>query len=170
MLRPEQMSKVSVAGSRRVLQDVIEAVHDLRLLHLSEFDGDIAGFEPGSPLAGSEAASDTLVTIRSLKSILEVEEADAGPRRIVMDEAVEEQLEDLRTTVNELDDRRSDLESERQTLAERIESARPFVELGIELDLLRDYDTLEVAVGEGDADDVTATIEAADDVATAEDG
>ncbi|MFB6112943.1 MAG: V-type ATP synthase subunit I [Halodesulfurarchaeum sp.] len=164
MLRPERMSKVSVVGARRVLTDVIEATHDLRVIDFSDYDGHIEGFDQGSTLGGSEDASETLVTIRSLLSVLEVEDADAEEKRIVTDEAVEDQLEDLRTTVNDLDDRRSDLESERQSLEEQIESVKPFVELGIDLDLLRDYESLEVAVGEADPDAVRSALDETDDV------
>jgi len=148
------MSKVSVAGSRQVLGDVIEAVHDLNLVHLSDYDGEIEGFETGSPLPGAEDASDKLVTVRSLESILDVTEADAGPTRILEPETFEEQLEDIRVTVNETDDERSAIEKERNAVEDAIENAQPFVDLGIDLDLLGGYDTLDVAVGEGDPDAV----------------
>ncbi|MFB6267834.1 MAG: V-type ATP synthase subunit I [Halodesulfurarchaeum sp.] len=162
MLRPERMSKVSVAGSRQVMGDVIEAIHDLQLVHFSDYDGDIEGFDTGSPLEGAEEASDKLVTVRSLKSILDVTEEDAGPTRIVTDEALERQLEDIRITVNERDDRRATVESELNAVADRIEAAEPFVELGIDLDLLQGYESLEVVVGEGDVDAVESALEDAE--------
>ncbi|MFB6153535.1 MAG: V-type ATP synthase subunit I [Halodesulfurarchaeum sp.] len=164
MLRPERMSKVSVAGSRQVMRDVIEAIHDRKLVHFSDYDGDIEGFDTGSPLEGAEEASDKLVTVRSLKSILDVTEEDAGPTRIVTDEGLERQLEDIRITVNERDDRRATVESDLNAVADRIEAAEPFVELGIDLDLLQGYDSLEVVVGEGDVDAVEAALEDAEAV------
>ncbi|WP_336036036.1 V-type ATP synthase subunit I [Halobacterium yunchengense] len=154
MLRPEQMSKVSVVGSQRVLGDVIETIHDLNLVHLSDYDGDIGGFDNGDPLEGADDASEKLVTVRSLETMLDVSEADAGPTRIVTEEALETELEEIRTEVNELDDRRSDLEDELRSLDERIDAVEPFADLGIDLDLLGGYDSLQVAVGEGDADGV----------------
>ena len=96
MLRPEQMSKVSVTGSKRVMDPVIETVHDLNLLHVTEYDNSWDGFDPGDPVAGAETASDKLVTVRSLESILDVDEEDAGPTRIVTDDALEEELADVR--------------------------------------------------------------------------
>ena len=38
VLRPERMSKVSVTGSKRVLDTVIETVHGLNLVHLDDYD------------------------------------------------------------------------------------------------------------------------------------
>jgi V/A-type H+-transporting ATPase subunit I len=164
MLRPEQMSKVSVAGSQRVLGDVIEAIHDLELVHLSDYDGNIEGFDNGDPIEGADEAAEKLVTVRSLKSILDVSEADAGPTRIVTDDALEEELEEIRVEANELDDRRGELEDELRDVEERIDEVEPFADLGVDLDLLRGYDTLQVAVGEGDEAGVRAALEASERV------
>jgi V/A-type H+-transporting ATPase subunit I len=158
MLRPEQMSKVSVTGSQRVQGDVIETIHDLNLVHLSDYDGDIEGFDNGDPLEGADDASEKLVTVRSLESMLDVSEEDAGPTRIVTEEALETELEEIRVEVNDLDDRRNELESELRDLDERIDAVEPFADLGIDLDLLSGYGSLQVAVGEADADEVRDTL------------
>ena len=109
MLRPERMSKVSVTGSKAVMEEVVETVHDLNLLHVTEYDGSWEGFEPGDPAAGAEESSERLVTVRALESILDLDEDDAGPTRIVTDDALDEELEEIRTRVNDLDDRRQEL-------------------------------------------------------------
>jgi len=149
MLRPEKMGRVSVTGSKSVLDDVVETAHDLNLLHLSDYDGGWEGFEPGSPQEGADRASDALVTVRSLQSILGVDETDAESRPVLPDD-LHAEIEEVRTQVNELDDRRDELDDELRTVEEELESIRPFVELGIDLDLLSGYGTLSVAVGEGD--------------------
>ena len=159
MLRPERMSRVSVTGSKGVMDDVIEAVYDLRMLHVTEYDGSWEGFEPGDPEDGADEASQKLVTVRSLKSILGVTEDDVGPsNQLVTDEALDDQLEAIRQDVNELDDRRDELRDELRTVEERIDTMEPFVALGIDLDLLRDYDSLSVRVGEADADSVESAL------------
>jgi V/A-type H+-transporting ATPase subunit I len=152
MLRPEQMSKVSVTGSKKVMDDVVETVHGLNLLHVTEYDGSWDGFTQGNPTEGAESASEKLVTIRSIESILDVDAEDAGPKRVVSDEALEADLEEVRTRVNELDDRRSEIESELREVEDRIDTIEPFVDLGIDLDLLSGYETIEVSVGQGKRD------------------
>ncbi|QSG04824.1 V-type ATP synthase subunit I [Halapricum desulfuricans] len=159
MLRPERMSRVSVTGSKRVMDDVIEAVHDLDLLHLSDYTNEIEGFEPGDPLEGADEYSEKLVTVRALKSTLGIEEDYEGPTHVVTDEDLEDELEDVRQEVNALDDRREELRSELRSVEDDIEQLEFFVRLGIDLDLLRGYDTLEVAVGEGNAGEVRAELE-----------
>jgi V/A-type H+-transporting ATPase subunit I len=168
MLRPERMSKVSVTGSRGVMDDVIEAVHDLSLVHLTEYDGGWDGFDPGISTEGAEDAADKLVTVRSLESMLDIEPDDAGPSRIVTDEALDEELEEVRTEANRLDDRREDLRNELRAVEEQLEAVEPFVDLGIDIDLLQGYDSLQVTVGEGDEDAVRRAVADADDLGTHE--
>jgi V/A-type H+-transporting ATPase subunit I len=149
MLRPEKMGRVSVTGSKAVLEDVVETAHDLNLLHLTEYDGSWEGFEPGNPTEGADRASDALVTVRSLGSILGVDESDAETRPVLPDD-LHAEIEEVREQVNELDDRQDELGDELRSVEERLDSVRPFVELGIDLDLLGGYENLSVAVGEGD--------------------
>ena len=168
MLRPERMSRVSVAGSRRVREEVIETVHDLHLLHLSGYDGSWEGFEPGDPIEGADDSAQQLVTIRSLQSILDVDREDAGPARIVDPEESERELEDVRTRVNDLDGRRDDLEDDRQEIDERLETMERLSSLRIDLDLLGGYETIDARVGEGDAEAVSRALEDSEDVASYE--
>jgi len=164
MLRPEQMSKISVTGSKRVMESAIETVHEQNLLHVSEYDGSWEGFEPGDPESEAESASETLVTVRSIESILGVEAEDAEGSRVVTDADIEEELTAVQSEANRLDDRRDDLRDELRSVEERVDGIEPFVELGIELHLLSGYDSLEVAVGEGEEDEIERELLDADGV------
>ena len=161
MLRPERMSRVSVTGAKRVLDDVIGAVHDLHLVHVTDYDGAWEGFEPGDPIVGADEAAEKLVTVRSLQSILDVDPDREGRENAV---DVDDRLESVREAVNELDDRRNELDEERRAVAERAAAMTPLETLGIDLDLLWGYDSLETRVGEGNEDAVTAALDDATDV------
>lgn len=158
MLRPERMSRVSVTGAKRVMDEAIGTIHETNLLHVTEYDGAWDGFEPGEPIQGADDFSDKLVTVRAIESILGVTEDDAGPTRIVTDDAIEENLEEIRQEVNEHDDRRSEIEDELRDVEERIDLARRYVDLGLDLDLLSGYESIDVLVGEGDPDTVEAVL------------
>jgi V/A-type H+-transporting ATPase subunit I len=158
------MSKVSVTGSKGVMDDVVEAVHDCNLLHVTEYDGSWEGFRPGDPIDGAEDASEKLVTVRSIESILDVDAEDAGPTRIVTDEALDTELETLRERVNELEDRRDEIRTELGRIEEELAAVEPFAALGIDLDLLSGYDTLSVIVGEGDPAAVRRAVVDADGI------
>jgi V/A-type H+-transporting ATPase subunit I len=154
MLRPKRMSKLSVAGSKRVMGSVIEVVHDANVLDVSEYDGSWDGFEPGNPEAEAERASEHLVTVRSIKSMLGVDAESVETNRSITDEEIERDLPEIQDRVNELDDERDDLRDELRGVEEQLDAARPFVDLGIDLNLLAGYDSLEVAVGQGDEESV----------------
>ncbi|WP_247002663.1 V-type ATP synthase subunit I [Halosolutus gelatinilyticus] len=162
MLRPERMSKVSVTGSKGVMPAVIETIHDLNLVHLSDYDGTWEGFDNGNPIEGAENASEKLVTVRALESTLDLSEDDTAPGTIGDD--WEERLEEIRTRVNELDDDRSAIREQLRQVRERIDRVAPFAELGIDLDLLSGYDSVEVLVGEGPLGAVEDALEASDDI------
>jgi V/A-type H+-transporting ATPase subunit I len=161
MLRPERMSRVSVTGANRVLDDVIETVHDLRLVDVTDYDGEWEGFDPGDPIAGADEAAERLVTVRSLQSMLDVDPDREGQLESV---DVEERLESVREEVNALDDRREEYREERRTVDERIGAMAPIETLGIDLDLLTGYESLETRVGEGDPEAVRDALDAADDI------
>ncbi len=167
MLRPERMSRVSVTGHKDVMAEVIEALHELNLVHLSDYDGRWEGFDPGDPTEGADEASDRLVTVRSIESILDIEAMDAEPARVVDDE-YEAELADVRERVNELDDTRSEVRDELRSLEEARTAAEPFLDLGIDLDLLSGYDHLTVRVGEGDETGTIEALEAGDGIETFE--
>ncbi len=164
MLRPEQMSKISVTGSKRVMESAIETVHEQHLLHVSEYDGSWEGFEPGDPDAEAESASEKLVRLRSIESILGIEQSDVEGSRVITGDAIEEELPEVQAEANRLDDRRDEVRDELRTVEEQIDSIEPFVELGIELHLLAGYESLQVAVGDGDEAEIERTLLDADGV------
>ncbi|WP_187432945.1 V-type ATP synthase subunit I [Natronococcus pandeyae] len=162
MLRPERMSKVSVTGSKAVMPTVIERIHELNLVHLSDYDGSWQGFDNGNPIEGAENASEKLVTVRALESALELSEEDTAPGTI--DDDWEQRLERIRTKINQLDDRRSEVREELRQVNDRIDRVAPFAELGIDLDLLSGYESVDVLVGEGPVADVEDALEASDEI------
>ena len=164
-LRPERMSKVSVTGAKRVIDDVIEAAYDHHSLHVTDYDGRYEGFEPGTSLSGAETVNDRLVTVRSLQSILDVDEDRVSAAGRLDDETLTAELERVRDRVNELTDRRDELRASLRDQQEAIDRVEPFADLGIALDLLDGYDSLEVVVGRARADAVETALAAADDVA-----
>ena len=164
MLRPEQMSKVSVTGAKSVMDEVIETMHDVHLVHITDYDGSWDGFEPGESLEGADETSGTLVTVRAIENILGITEDDIGSTASVDLTDAETRLETIRTQVNELDDERDALRSRQREIEEQLDQMAVFADLGIDLDLLWGYDSLAVRVGEGDSATLDAALSEAEDV------
>ncbi|PSP27740.1 V-type ATP synthase subunit I, partial [Halobacteriales archaeon QH_2_65_14] len=164
MLRPEQMSKVSVTGANSVMDDVIETMHDLHLVHITDYDGSWTGFEPGDSLEGADETSSQLVTVRAIESILDVSEDDAGSTASVDLSNADERLEEVRREVNDLDDRRDDLRDRQRDIEERLDQMELFADLGIDLELLWGYDSLSTLVGEGSPAEIEAALGESDGI------
>ena len=158
------MSRVSITGAKRVLDDVIETTHDRNLLHVTDYDGAWEGFEPGDPIAGADEAAERLVTVRSLESILDLDDDRDDTNEPVDTDDLADRLERVREAVNDCDDRRDDLRDEHRALDERADAMAPLETLGIDLDLLSGYDSLETSVGQGNEVAVRDALDAADDV------
>ncbi|QAU14384.1 V-type ATP synthase subunit I [Halorubrum sp. BOL3-1] len=142
------MSRVSVTGSKRVIDDVIEAAYAHHSLHVTDYDERYEGFEPGTSLDGAETVNERLVTVRSLESILDVDADDAEVARSLDDDELVAELGRVRGRVNDLNDERDDLRDAIRDRQEEIDRMEPFAELGIDLEYLRGYDSVEVVVGE----------------------
>ena len=153
-----------MTGSKRVIDDVIEAVHSLNLLDLSDYDGSWEGFEGGRSLESAAETNEQLVTVRALESTLGIEDSDAGQTRIVDHEELTAELPALRDRINDLDDQRSELETQIREIDEEIEAVAPFADLGLDLDLLSGYDSLAVLVGQGDRDAIAAELDDAETI------
>ena len=167
-LRPERMSKVSVTGSKRVIDDVIEAAYDHHSLHVTDYDERYEGFEPGHSLDGAETVNERLVTVRALESILDVEGDELDAASPIDDESLAAELTELRDRVNDLNDRRDELRSSIRDRQDEIDRMEPFAELGIDLDLLRGYDSLEVVVGQAKPEAISEALAGADGIAAFE--
>ncbi|OYR62442.1 V-type ATP synthase subunit I, partial [Halorubrum sp. E3] len=158
------MSRVSVTGSKRVIDDVIEAAYAHHSLHVTDYDDRYEGFSPGASLAGAETVNERLVTVRSLESILDVDEDDADVARSLDDDELVDELERVRERVNELNDERDELQAAIRDRQEEIDRLEPFAELGIDLEYLRGYDSVEVVVGEAKPAAVEAALGDADSI------
>ncbi|ESS11992.1 MAG: hypothetical protein A07HR60_00929 [uncultured archaeon A07HR60] len=168
MLRPERMSKVSVTGAKPVIDDVIESVHQQHVLHLSEYGGGWEGFSQGRSLEGAEEVSEKLITVRSLRRTLEVDASTDESPRVIDDDELDVELDRIRQRVNELDDERSDLQRQIRDLDEQIDEVTPFAEVGVDLDLLSGFDSVEVVVGRGSPEAVAAALDEAPAIETYE--
>ena len=73
MLRPKQMSRISATGSKEIMEEFINAIHELNAIHLVEYDGSWEGFQRGDPGVLAEEVSEKLVTARAIESILGIE-------------------------------------------------------------------------------------------------
>jgi V/A-type H+-transporting ATPase subunit I len=83
MFYPEAMSKILILGHQQDLKSVIERLHELKIVHIVEHSKN--ELDIGTPLKEGEAASELLVRIRSLKTLLKIAEE---PKKLPKDKLI----------------------------------------------------------------------------------
>ncbi|MFQ3275630.1 MAG: V/A-type H+-transporting ATPase subunit I [Candidatus Nanohaloarchaea archaeon] len=101
------MTKLSITGLKRDLRPVIEELHNLELLDIEDYSGEL---DTGETFEEGEEISQLLVDLRSLLSKLpKTEDSEASGLGF---EEVHEKIPELNETVNGIEDQIAELESE----------------------------------------------------------
>jgi len=140
-IKPTEMTKISVTGPKKYLNDVIDELHSLEVLDIEAYDGEL---ETGEPFEEAEDLSQLLVDIRSLESKLpevDVEEEDL-------------ELEEIENNVTEISDKIDRLTGKKERLERNISGLndeRKFFKritgTGLTYDDLQGSKNLEVFIG-----------------------
>ena len=154
MLRPKQMSRISATGSKEIMEEFVNAIHELNAIHLVEYDGSWEGFQRGDPGVLAEEVSEKLVTARAIESILGIEAENVESIYEFKEGEIGERLEDLREKVNGLEDRRGEIVERMRRIEELLVEAEVFAEIGIDFDLLKGYNSVDVFVGRGNIEKI----------------
>ena len=139
------MSRVLVVGPKDQMDGAIEALHRSQLVHIVDHRGDDGVFSIGKPLPRASAVSEDLVRLRSIASVLKVEEGGPGEAATVED--VHGRITALALQLREEDESRKKAAGLVADLDIRIEAMRVFAALPLPLDAYRGYESLAVLVG-----------------------
>jgi V/A-type H+-transporting ATPase subunit I len=141
-IKPAEMTKISVTGPKSKLETTINSIHDLGLLHIEDYDGELETGEPGEE---AEELSELLVDIRSVISKLpngEYTEEEASV------EEVQESFEEVRQDVDRL---KSKIEASKRKIRDLEEEKELYEALkgsGVKPADVKDTESLEVAVAD----------------------
>jgi len=147
MFRPEKMSKVTIAAPKACMEKVIGILYDFNALHIEDYtDKELPA---GSPLSDAEKASELLLDVSAIKSVLgrwmpsyavKAGDVSLGEAERVI-KGVREKASKLYGRMKALEDEEAELGREEKTLA--------FLkEAGISsFGQLSGYETLEMACG-----------------------
>lgn len=145
MLKPKEMSRVLVLGPRETLDEVVEALYREKSLHILDFIDQDEMFSIGKPLERASDVSEDLVKLRSISSILEVEEGET--EELEIDEEMRGKIVSLEINLSEADESRKRTQELLSTLNARIDQMKPFAAFPLTLSMYRDYESVTVFVG-----------------------
>ncbi len=156
MLAPKQMSRLLIAASRDQLSTVITDLYRHHVFHIEDFVDQGAegyeGFKIGTPLSGASESSTDLVKIRAIENVIAVNSDAVEPKattssRSELKGRIERDLPILEREVEALTNRRLKLDSQAKELEQKINDITPFVNVPVDLDLLRGYKGFSVYAG-----------------------
>jgi V/A-type H+-transporting ATPase subunit I len=149
MLRPVQMSRVVVAGSKDVMEPVIEKMHELNLLHVVNYSGNNNAFEMGKTIGRGKEFSEKLIKLRSVSRYLDIKSKAPDYRftesdiQSKLDNLLGSVADDVTTTFERI----AAIEAEVKVKGDQINALKPLSVLPIPLDLFYGYESLSVSVG-----------------------
>src|SRR6266568_3685254 len=163
MLRPVPMTRALIVGPRDELEGTIERLYELKLLHIVDHKEGEEGLEIGKPLLKASEASEILVKLRSLASVLQLEDAEPAAETGLTGD-LRQKILSLELNISEEDASKKKIQSLLADLDRKIVEMTPFAELPLALEDYREYERIEVFVGKvsrdiDDLDTVTSEFE-----------
>ena len=141
------MSRIVVAGTLDELSKTLEVASKLGTIHMLDYDGEVEDISLGSPDNIADDVSSLLVKMRGCAAETKPVK---GPRksldevRSLLTGEFPEKIDEVLSNINELDEIRNSLDKISQSLITITKIAK----LELDLELLRDYDSLSCWVGE----------------------
>ena len=149
MLRPVKMSRVVVAGSKDVIEPVIEKLHESRLLHIVNYNGSEAEFEVGKPIGKAKEYSEDVIKLRSFSRYLGIK--SKAPEKTYPDSQVLSEMDNLLNSigadVTATYERIAVIETEIKSKQDQTNAMKPLAALPLPLDAYYGYESLGVFVG-----------------------
>jgi V/A-type H+/Na+-transporting ATPase subunit I len=149
MLKPVPMSRVVVAGSKDVISPVIEKLHELRLLHIVNYNGNQPEFELGKPIGKAKEYSEDLIKLRSATRYLDIK--NKAPDKTYPESQVLSEMDNLLNNVGAevtaTFERITAIEAEVKSKQDQVKALTPLSVLPLPLDAYYGYDSLATFVG-----------------------
>ncbi|MDH7597682.1 MAG: V-type ATP synthase subunit I [Methanothrix sp.] len=149
MLRPVEMSRVVVAGSKNVMESVVEKLHELNLMHIVNYTGGADYFEQGKTMGKGKEFSENLIKLRSIERYLDIK--PKAPDVRFAESQIVSQMDDLlgrlANDVTSTYERITAIEAEVKSKQDQINALRPLAAIDLPIELYSGYETLAVFVG-----------------------
>ncbi len=150
MLKPEQMSKLTIIGPKSLSYNIVDRLHSMRIYHLMDH-ARTEDLDIGSPMGDSEEISELLVTLRSLISFLGIQHKNVS-QNLSQEEkpglaSVKKKMEGLNDRISLDSSRIKETEESINTLRERRDITDKISLLKISLDAFHDYESIDHLLG-----------------------
>lgn len=147
MVQPADMQHITITGSRTVLDDTVDTLHQLGVLHIDTYDEDHDQFTVGTPQETADTYAQLLHDLRHVTQMLPHSDATATDTEINGVQDVQDTIEEVQETVEHLRSKEERLAKEQEELQEQISLYRRIAATGVKPANIRDYDALTTHIG-----------------------
>jgi len=148
MLSAVEMSRLTMAGSRKDLDEALRLCADLGNVHITAYSGDTDGIEIGTPHPDADNVSVMLSKVRSANSVLKCSNKEGPVNSKSVKSAVVGEFPEKIDAISEIISLKSDAEAEVLRLQERVAILTTIAPLNIPLELMTEISSVDVYLGE----------------------
>jgi len=148
MLKPEDMSRMTISGHKKQLDSLSNLLDDHQLVHLVDYKNEDDGFKIGTSLSYGSTTSEILVKLRSVIKLLEV--SPSPPENLKLSSDIEQEIEELESIASQahdLKDKQRDCDRKIDDLTNSLEQVEMFSGLDLDMKYLSGYDSMKVFTG-----------------------
>jgi len=148
MLKPEDMSRMTISGHKKQLDPLSNLLDDHQLVHLVDYNNEDEGFKIGTSLSYGSTTSEILVKLRSVIKLLEV--SPNPPENLKLSSDIEQEIDELESIASQahdLKDKQRDCDRKIDDLTNSLEQVEMFSGLDLDMKYLSGYDSMKVFTG-----------------------
>lgn len=140
------MCRILIVGPQESLDQTVDVLYSLETLHILDFLEEDETFKLGKPSEKASSASDSLIKLRSISNILNLDELKEK-KKVPIEGDVGGRITSLELQISDEDNARKKIESRISNIDLRMKALEPFSHFPLPLDLYRGYESLQVFVG-----------------------
>ena len=158
MFKPKEMSRAIIVGHKDVMEDTVNALHDINTFHIENFEEDDSGFKIGRSFQNAGDLSHKLVKLRSISSFLGLKPQEQNKQNVEdLLKDLDSKLLELENVVAEKNSHKNRLENQSKELETLKKDIIPFSGFSLDLGLYRGYKNITVITGSV-KEDVTVAV------------
>jgi len=149
MLKPTKMTRVMIAGTKDLMVPTISALHNLNVLHITDYSEETENFKIGRPLKTASKLSEYLLSLRSISNQLGIGEKEPGIKTSSKElpSHIDEKITGLQRDVSSRFDELRGIEFKIKEKEDLASSIKPFFGLPLPFEAYNGYETVKVYAG-----------------------
>ena len=151
MFKAVPMTRVLIVGPKQYMEQTIDALHRMNVMHLVDFTKEEEEVKMGAPIEKASDISHKLLKLRSAYKVLELKAEETFPEKRINENEIEKNMDKLFLTlqlnISDKGESKAKIESLIKDEERRRDELRPFTSLPLKIESYRGYENIAVFAG-----------------------